>query len=79
MPAFIPMYRQIIADLTEQIDRGQLLPGEKLPSTRELAQHYGVSRGTVRDAINRLLDSGVLRGHTGLGVFVAGTGRRESG
>lgn len=78
MPAFTPMYRRIIADLKQQIDRGQLPPGRKLPSTRELAEHYGVSRGTVRDAINRLLDAGVLRGHMGLGVFVAGPGDEKA-
>lgn len=71
MPAFTSHYARIVADLTAQIDRGELKPADKLPSTRELADHYGVSETTVRNAIRFLLGTGVLRGHQGVGVFVA--------
>ncbi len=58
-------------EVCDCIDAGKLKPGDQLPSTAELAERYGVSRNTVRDAVNRLLAQGVLRGHQGLGVFVA--------
>lgn len=68
---FVSHRQRIINDITEQIDAGTLKPGDKLPSTRELAERYGVAPTTVRDAVGRLLDRGVLRGHQGVGVFIA--------
>lgn len=69
---FVPLYQQVINDINAKIADGRLRPGDRLPSTAALAAEYDVSPGTVRFAINRLLDRGVLRGHQGLGVFVAG-------
>lgn len=71
MPEFVPYYRRIMADITSQISAGTLPPGSQLPSTQELATQYGVSTGTVRAAVDRLLEGGVLTGHQGRGVFVA--------
>jgi GntR family transcriptional regulator len=74
MPArsFEPHYRRIIADIRQRIASGEWPPGHKLPSTRELAALYEVrSQSTVRQAITILLETGELRGHQGLGVFVA--------
>jgi DNA-binding GntR family transcriptional regulator len=75
MPAFEeneqPFYRRIMNDLMKRINRGDLPPGTQLPTAAELAKEYGVSYGTARGAIIRLIEAGVLRGHQGLGVFVA--------
>jgi GntR family transcriptional regulator len=68
---FVPYYERVMADLRAQINDRRLRPGDKLPSTDELAAHYGYSPGTVREAITRLIAEGVLRGHRGVGVFVA--------
>src|SRR3989304_1140 len=46
----VPLYRQIKADLLEQIKSGQLAPGERIESELELMARYGVSRATVRQA-----------------------------
>jgi GntR family transcriptional regulator len=59
-------------DIRTQIGDGRLRPGDRLPSTPRLAAQYGVSPGTVRQAVSRLLEVGVLRGQPGLAVFVAG-------
>lgn len=68
---FIPLYQRVIDDIVHKIDSGILRPGDRLPSTREMAAEYVVSPGTIREAITRLLERGKLRGHQGLGVFVA--------
>lgn len=65
-----PYYRRIMNDIKQKIDSGELPPGAELPSTRELAEQYQVSPGTVRTAVNFLLEAGILEGHQGLAVFV---------
>lgn len=69
---FVPMWRQISEDIQRKIAAGLLKPGDKLPSTREMSETYEVAPATVRKAIDILLATGVLRGHQGVGVFVAG-------
>lgn len=71
MPAFTPLYRRIMEDLRTRVDRGDLRPGDKLPSTRELAEQYDTGASTVRQAIALMLETGELRGHQGRGVYVA--------
>jgi GntR family transcriptional regulator len=67
---FEPHYRRIIADIRAKISAGDLKSGDKLPSTRALAEQYNVSQGSVRQAITLLIETGDLAGHQGLGVFV---------
>lgn len=65
-----PIYEVIKRDLAQQIAGGSLRAGEQLPSEAELAQHYGVSRMTLRQALAQLEADGlVLRKH-GAGTFV---------
>jgi GntR family transcriptional regulator / MocR family aminotransferase len=45
-------------------------PGQRLPATREIARHYGLSRGTVLNAIDDLKAEGYIRGVPGSGTFV---------
>ncbi|HNY37900.1 MAG TPA: GntR family transcriptional regulator, partial [Petrotogaceae bacterium] len=49
-----PIYQQIVEKMRELIDNGDLRPGEKLPSTRELAEKLGVNRSTVYLAYEEL-------------------------
>jgi GntR family transcriptional regulator len=65
-----PMYRQIAEDLREQIESGQLRPGQQLRTELELREHYGASRNTVRDAIKWLLNLGLVETKAGQGTFV---------
>jgi len=65
-----PMYRQIAEDLREQIESGQLQPGQQLRTELELRDRYGASRNTVRDAIKWLMNLGLVETRPGQGTFV---------
>ena len=66
-----PMYRHIADDLRAQISEGKLAQNKKLPTEGELSQQYDASRNTVREAIRRLTDEGLLESRPGQGTFVA--------
>ncbi|MEC3974698.1 GntR family transcriptional regulator [Amycolatopsis sp. H20-H5] len=66
----VPAFRQVAADLRAKISAGQYAPGVRLPSERELVDTYGVSRPTVREAVNLLRLEGVVDVEHGRGVFV---------
>jgi GntR family transcriptional regulator len=66
----VPAFRQVATDLRRKIDAGEYAPGAKLPSERELIDIYGVSRPTVREAVNLLRSEGVVNVEHGRGVFV---------
>ncbi|GAA0800223.1 PLP-dependent aminotransferase family protein [Cupriavidus gilardii] len=63
--------RQLSRLLREAIRRGELKPGELLPSTRHLASSLGVSRGTVLEAFEQLIAEGYLEAQAGAGTRVA--------
>ena len=65
-----PMYRQIAEDLREQIESGELAPGQQLQTELELREHYEASRNTVRDAIKWLTTLGLVETRPGQGTFV---------
>jgi GntR family transcriptional regulator len=56
----LPLYQQIAEDLRARIDRGELAPGEPLPSEKEMIAQYGVSRITVRHAVAALRAAGLI-------------------
>lgn len=62
---------QIRDYLLEQIKSGELRHGQRVPSERELCQRFGVSRMTVRQALDRLAWEGVLERRRGSGTYVA--------
>jgi GntR family transcriptional regulator / MocR family aminotransferase len=66
-----PLYRQIYEAYRTRVLRGDLRPGELLPSTRELARQLGVSRLPVLNAYAQLLAEGFLKSKMGAGTFVA--------
>ncbi|MBQ3106412.1 MAG: GntR family transcriptional regulator [Eggerthellaceae bacterium] len=65
-----PLYLQIRAQIVGAIARGDLLPGDKLPSVRTLASDLGVNLHTVNKAYALLRDEGhlVMRGRNGAQV-----------
>lgn len=63
-------YLQILEDLRTSIARGDIPPGEKLPSNAELKRRYGVASQTAQNAINALKSEGLVYGVAGRGVFV---------
>lgn len=67
----LPIYYQLEQGIKEMIEKGQLQPGEMIPSEREWAETYEISRMTVRQAINNLVNDGYLVRKRGKGTFVA--------
>jgi GntR family transcriptional regulator len=65
-----PAWAQIEARLNERISGGGLAPGERLPPERELASTLGVSRMTVRQALDALARRGLVERGVGRGTFV---------
>lgn len=68
---------RIIAAVRSAIRHGQLKPGEKLPSIRQLAAGHGVSTFTVVEAYDRLVAEGVLQARRGEGFFVTPAAGRQ--
>ena len=56
----IPMYHQIMENLKKQIEDGTLAPDTLIPSEREYAERFGISRMTVRQALSNLVNEGYL-------------------
>ncbi|REE66969.1 GntR family transcriptional regulator [Paenibacillus taihuensis] len=67
----VPLYTQIRTFISDQIAQGKLKPGERLPSENELAEHFGVSRITVKGALSTLVEEGAVYRIQGKGSFVA--------
>ncbi len=67
-----PVSEQLRLLLLGEIERGAFLRGAKLPSERELAVRFGTSRTTVRQAIESLVEGGVLVRSPSKGTFVSG-------
>ena len=68
-----PLYDQLKQILKEAIDQGEYKSGDRLPNESELCDLYGVSRITVRRAIQDLADEGFLERKQGKGTFVTRT------
>ncbi len=69
--ADLPLYRQLHCHIRAQIVGGTLIPGDRLPATRELALQLGLNRATVSSAYALLEEEGLIHGHVGRGSFVA--------
>jgi DNA-binding FadR family transcriptional regulator len=66
-------FDEIIAQVREMVRKGELVPGDRLPAERALAEQFAVSRNTVREALRMLEISGLIqlrRGASG-GAFIA--------
>lgn len=63
-------YEEVAADLRSRIEGGEWTPGDKLPTTGELVEHYGRSRETVRAAVDLLAKEGLVRVEKRLGSIV---------
>ncbi len=74
----LPLYKEVKRALTRNLAAGEWQPGVPLPSETRLGEHYRVSIGTVRKAIDELVAERILVRHQGRGTFVAGHGARRS-
>ncbi|MGC6768561.1 GntR family transcriptional regulator [Enterococcus sp. LJL128] len=71
MTSSLPIYLQIHDKIKEDIEKGHWAIGDRLPSERELAVQFKVSRMTLRQAIQTLADEGILERKIGSGTYVA--------
>ena len=63
------MWRQVLEDLERRIEVGDIV--DRFPTDKELTEHYGVSRHTVREAVRRLRARGLVDRHRGRGSFLS--------
>ncbi len=66
-----PIYKVIENDIKLKINQGELKSGDLVPSENELKDQYNVSRMTVRQALNNLVNDGYLFRHKGKGTFIS--------
>ena len=66
----LPIYRQIMRQVTDALSGGRLRPGDKLTSQRELAEQLVVSPLTVKKAYDELEREGLITTERGRGTFV---------
>lgn len=65
-----PAYKAVSAEIERSILEGVLKPGEPLPTEQALAEHFGVHRSTVREAIRQVEQEGLLQRREGRRLFV---------
>lgn len=66
-----PPYLRIAAELRRRIDSGELVPGDRVPSTRRITQEWGVAMATATKALAALNQEGLVRAVPGVGTVVA--------
>jgi GntR family transcriptional repressor for pyruvate dehydrogenase complex len=64
------LYEKIVEQIQALILQGDLNPGDQLPSERELAEQFGVSRTAVREAVKALRQTGLVEIQPGRGTFI---------
>src|SRR3989442_8588053 len=72
-----PVYRAIADAIDEDVQRGALRAGARLPPHRDLADHLGVTVTTVTRAYQEATRRGLIAGHGGRGTFIRGTDQTE--
>jgi len=66
------LYEQIVQQVEESIQKGDLKTGDKLPAERDLAEQFGVSRTAVREAVKVLREKGLVEAFPGRGTLITG-------
>ncbi len=67
----LPLYHQLYEILRDKIVRREWQPGDRIPSESELIERYQVSRTTVRQVLDMLVNEGLIYRQSGRGTFVA--------
>ena len=66
----MPPYQRIAAAIRERIRSGELGPGDRVPSTREIVREWGVAMVTAAKALGMLRDEGLVEARPGMGTVV---------
>src|SRR3712207_6025952 len=69
-PRYVAAYQQIADELARRIGSGEFKTGDRLPTERELSAQLSVSRLTIRAALDRLAQRGVIVRRQGSGTYV---------
>ncbi len=64
------LYEKIVEQIEAQVLKGELHYGDRLPTERELADKFGVSRTAVREAVKALVEKGLVQSYPGRGTFI---------
>jgi GntR family hexuronate regulon transcriptional repressor len=72
------LYQQVAGAIATAIDQGRYTAGQRLPSERDLAEEFGISRPTVREAMIALEIRGLVETRQGSGVYVANAPRPDA-
>lgn len=67
----VPLYMQIAEDIKSKIERKELAANSRIPTELELSESYGVSRITIRKALELLVDDEILVRRQRIGTFVS--------
>ncbi|WP_411084576.1 TetR/AcrR family transcriptional regulator C-terminal domain-containing protein [Streptomyces sp. cmx-18-6] len=68
--AAVPRYSQIVDELRQRIEAGELSPGDRVPSTREITKQWGVAMATATKVLTELRREGLVRVVPGVGTVV---------
>ncbi|MBL7255784.1 GntR family transcriptional regulator [Paractinoplanes lichenicola] len=68
----LPPYARIVADIRARIDDGELGPGDRVPSAREIIREWGVAMATATKALAALRQEGLVEAVRGIGTVVSG-------
>jgi GntR family transcriptional regulator len=74
----VPIYRQLMHQVRQEVLLGRLRPGDQLPTVKEVVDAISVNPNTVTKAYRELEHEGVVRSRQGVGTFVADTSQTAS-
>ncbi|WP_110642990.1 MULTISPECIES: GntR family transcriptional regulator [Salinicola] len=66
----LPLYQRLRDDMLSKISAGEWTPGGAIPTEAELTKHYGVAVGTLRKAVDTLVQDGLMKRSQGRGTFI---------
>lgn len=66
----LPLYQRLRDDMLAKIAAGEWTPGGAIPTEAELTRHYGVAVGTLRKAVDTLVQDGLMKRSQGRGTFI---------
>ncbi len=66
----IPVYKQVVYAARKAIVSGQLPPGERFPSVRQLSKFLRINPNTAQKIVTALTDEGLLQVHPGIGTVI---------